>query len=62
MAEKVSSFSSLLSGTPMIIVNQLKGSDNYQSLANSITLWFTGNGVKDHLTSTESIVEEDKHP
>ena len=25
-------------------------------------LWFTGNGVEDHLTSTESSVEEDKRP
>ena len=25
-------------------------------------LWFTGNGVKDHLTSMESSVEEDKRP
>ena len=46
----------------MITVNRLKGSDNYQSWANSVTLWFTRNVVEDHLTSTESSVEEDKHP
>ena len=62
MAEKAMSFSSFLSRTPMITVNQLKGSDNYQSRAISVTLWFTGNDVEDHLTSTESSVEEDKHP
>ena len=62
MAEKASSFSSFMAGTPMIIVNRLKGSDNYQSWANSVTLWFTGNGVEDHLTSTESSVDADKHP
>ena len=60
MVEKASSFSLFLSGTSMITVNRLKGSDNYQSWANSVTLWFTGNGVEDHLTSTESSVEEDK--
>ena len=62
MAEKASSFSSFLSRTPMITVNRLKGSDNYQFGANSVTLWFTGNGVEDHLTSTKSSVEEDKRP
>ena len=59
MVDKAPKFSSYLSGTPMIIVNRLKGSDIYQSLANSIKLWFTGNGVEDHLTSTESSVPED---
>ena len=62
MAKKASSFSLCLVGTPMITVNQLKGSDNYQSWANSVTLWFIGNGVKDHLTSTESSVAVDKRP
>ena len=60
MAKKASSFSSILSRTPMITVNRLKESDNYQPWANSITLWFTVNGVEDHLTSTEYSVEEDK--
>ena len=62
MSEKASSFSLFMSGTPMITVNRLKGSDNYRSWANSVTLWFTGNGVEDHLTSMESSFEEDKHP
>ena len=62
MAEKALSFSSFLAGTPMITVNRLKGSDNYQSWANFVTLWFTGNGVEDHLTSTESSVNVDKRP
>ena len=34
----------------MITVNRLKGSDNYQSWANSVTLWFIRNGVEDHMT------------
>ena len=62
MVEKASSFSSFLAGNPMIIVNRLKGSDNYQSWANSVTLWFTGNGVEDHLTSMEASVDADKRP
>ena len=62
MAEKASGFSSFLVGTPMITSNRLKGSDNYQSWANSITFWFTGNGVKVHLTSTESSVTANKRP
>ena len=49
-------------GTPLIIMNRLKGSENYQSWANSITLWFTGNGCEDHLTSTETNVAKDQHP
>ena len=60
MADKGLSFSLYLFGTPMIIVNRLKGSDNYQSWANSVKLWFIGNGVEDHLTFTESSVAEDK--
>ena len=62
MVIKASNFSSFLSRTPMITVNRLKGSDNYQSWANSVTLWFTGNGVEDHLTSTKSSVAVDKSP
>ena len=62
MVEKALSFSLFLVETPMITINQLKGSDNYQSYANSVTLWLTGNGVEDHLTSTESSVAANKSP
>ena len=62
MVEKASSFSSFLAGTPMVTINELKGSDNYQSWANFVTLWFTRNGVEDHLTSTKSSVAADKRP
>ena len=55
MTNKAPSFSLYLFGTPMIIMNRLKGSDNYQSRANSVKLWFIGNGVEDHFTS-QSIV------
>ena len=60
MVDKAPSFSSYLSGTPMITVNRFKGSQNYQPWTNSIKLWFIGNGCEDHLTSTESSVPEDK--
>ena len=62
MADKALCFSSFMSGTPMITANRLKRSDNYQSWVNYVTLWFTGNGVEDHLTSTESSVTTDKRP
>ena len=60
MADKAPSFSSYMSRTPMITMNRLKGSNNYQSWANFVKLWVTGNGVEDHLISTESSVVEDK--
>ena len=62
MVDKAPSFSSFMSGTPMITVNRLQGSDNYQSWVNYVTLWFTGNGVEDHLISTKSSVAVDKRP
>ena len=62
MAHKAPSFSSFMFGTPIITVNRLQGSDNYQSWANFVTLWFTRNGVEDHLTSTKSSIVVDKRP
>ena len=50
-----------LSRTPSITMNRLKGSENYQSWANSVTLWFTGNGCEDYLSSTETSFAEDQH-
>ena len=60
MADKAPSFSSYLYENPMITMNRLKGSDNYQSWANFVKLWFIGNDCEDHLTSTKSSVLEDK--
>ena len=62
MADKESSFSSFLFETPMITVNKLKRSENYQAWTNSITLWFTGISCEDHLTTIESSMAEDKRP
>ena len=60
MAEKYQTFNSFVSGTPMIILDKLTGSENYQSWADSMDLWFIGNGCEDHLTSADTSIPEDK--
>ena len=49
MAEKGPTFNSFVPGTPMITLDKLKGSENYQSWAYFVDLWFIGNGREDHL-------------
>ena len=49
IAEKYQTFNSFVSGTPMITLNKLTRSENYQSWANSVDLWFIGNGCEDLL-------------
>ena len=61
MAEKDQTFNSFVSGTPMITLDKLIGSENYQSWADSVDLWFIGNGCKDHLTNADTSIPEDKH-
>ena len=39
MAEKCQTFNSFVSGTPMITLDKLTGSENYQSWADSMDLW-----------------------
>ena len=60
MAEKCQTFNSFLSGTPMITLDKLIGSENYQSWANSVDLWFIVNGCEDHLTTADTSIPEDK--
>ena len=60
MTEKGQTFNSFVSETPMIILDKLTGSENYQSLADSVDLWFIGNGCEDHLTTTDTRIPEDK--
>ena len=55
MAEKGQTFNSFLSGTPMIPLDKLTGSENYQSWADSMDLWFIGNGCEDHLTTADTV-------
>ena len=60
MAEKGQTFNSFVSETPMITLNKLTGSENYQSWADSVDLWFLGNGCEDHLTTANTSIPEDK--
>ena len=60
MAEKGRTFNSFVSGTPMITLDKLTRSENYRSWANSMDLWFIGNGCEDHLTTTDTSILEDK--
>ena len=49
-------------GTPMITLDKLTGSENYLSWADSVDLWFIGNGCEDHLTTTDTSIPEDQCP
>ena len=60
MAEKGLTFNSFVSGTSMITLDKLMGSENYQSWADSVDLWFIGNGCEDHLTIVDTSIPEDK--
>ena len=60
MTEKSRTFNSFVSGTPMITLDKLTGSENYQSWANSVDLWFIGNRCEDHLTTADTSIPKDK--
>ena len=60
MAEKGKTFNSFVSRTPMITLDKLTGNKNYRSWADSVDLWFIGNGCKDHLTIADTGIPEDK--
>ena len=60
MAEKSQNFNSFVSGTPMITLDKLTGSENYQSWVDSVDLLFIGNGCEDHLTTADTSIPEDK--
>ena len=60
MAAKGHTFNSFVSGTPMITLDKLTESENYQSLVDSVDLWFIGNGCKDHLTTADTSILEDQ--
>ena len=62
MAAKGQTFNSFVSGTPMITLDKLTGSENYQSWADSVDLWFIGNGCEDHLTIVGTSIPEDQCP
>ena len=60
MAEKGQTFNSFVSGTPMITLDKLTGSENYQSWVDSVDFLFIGNGCEDHLTTADTSIPEDK--
>ena len=61
MAEKCQTFNSFVSRFPMITLDKLMGSKNYQSWVDSMDLWFISNGCEDHPTTTDTSIPEDKH-
>ena len=40
----------------MITLDKLTGSENYQSWADFVDLWFIGNGCEDHLTIADTSI------
>ena len=60
MAKKGQTFNSCVFRTPMITLNKLIGSENYQSWVDSVDLWFIGNGCEDHLITSNISIPEDK--
>ncbi|RVX06403.1 Retrovirus-related Pol polyprotein from transposon RE1 [Vitis vinifera] len=60
MVTKTSIFSSVISGSPMITLEKLVGSDNYLSWSASVELWFMGQGYEDHLITQEADIPEAK--
>ena len=58
MATKSSAFSSVISGSPMITLEKLVGSENYLSWSTSVELWFMGQGYEDHLVTQEADIPE----
>ena len=62
ITKKGQAFNSFVYGTPMITLEILTGNENYLSWANSVELWFFGNGYEDHLTTVETSILEDKRP
>ena len=60
MAEIGHTFNSFVSETPMITLDNLTESENYQSWEDSVDLWFIGNGCEDHLTTADISIPKDK--
>ncbi|RVW26535.1 Retrovirus-related Pol polyprotein from transposon RE1 [Vitis vinifera] len=58
MATKNSTFSSVISESPMIISEKLVGNENYLSWFASMEHWFIGQGYEDHLVTQEADIPE----
>ena len=44
----------------MITLDKLMGSENYRSRADSVELWFIGNGCEEHLNTADTSIPKDK--
>ena len=53
MATKNPIFTSVISRSPIIILEKLIGSENYLFWSASMELWFMGQGYEDHLITQE---------
>ena len=62
MSTKGLIFNSLVSRTSMITLDKLTGSENYISWADSVDLWFIGNGCEDYLTTVNTSIPKDQGP
>ena len=62
MAAKGQTFNSFVSGTPMITLDKLTGSENYQSWVDFVDLWFVGNGCEDYLITVDTSIPKDQRP
>ena len=62
MVAKCQTFNSFVSGTPMITLDKHTHSKSYLSWADSVDLWFIGNGCEDHLTTMDTSIPEDQRP
>ena len=60
MPSKGQTLNSFVSGTPMITLDKLMRSGNYLSWADSLDLWFIGNGCEDHLTTADTSIPENQ--
>ncbi|KAJ9698075.1 hypothetical protein PVL29_007267 [Vitis rotundifolia] len=58
MVTKNSIFSFVISGSPMITLEKLVGSENYLSWSASVELWFMGQGYENHLVTQEANIPE----
>ena len=58
MTTKSYIFSSVISGSPMIISEKLVDNENYLSWSTSMDLWFMGQGYEDHLVTQEADIPE----
>ncbi|RVX14206.1 Retrovirus-related Pol polyprotein from transposon RE1 [Vitis vinifera] len=58
MATKNPSFTSVISGSPIITSEKLIGSENYLSWSAFVELWFMGQGYEDHLVTPEDAIPD----